>query len=301
MIKYFLIFINYVLLNKMIVFNNVLFLLLMYFLIKYRYKVNRDYIDLDQKTIKQIISENKLEPIIKCKSKKEEIKNLNFTFKMLPKITIEQTQEIKDILNKFGIGTCGPRGFYGTTNKHIELEKLINDEFRTFYEEKISCLCYSNNITGMIFTITTFVRPKHNAFYFKYSNPMILRALHLSKANINEIEVNFLESGFSDEILNLEFKIFVVQAMFLPIKSVKYLKKKGFRIIYVCENIFDIDDYIFLKYVDILFCFLPFNGSFVISLKYAIEFMRLNANAYVFSASLPVFLIQRNIQFIKNL
>ncbi|OQS53602.1 lcb1 [Ecytonucleospora hepatopenaei] len=300
MLKYFFNFMNYVLLNKLIVFNNMLFLLLIYFLIKYRYKVNRDYIDLDEKTINKLISENKLEPIIIDKSKKEEVKNLNFTFKMLPKITTEEIQEIKEILKTFGIGTCGPRGFYGTTNKHIELEKLIIDEFSTFYEEKISCLCYSNNITGMVSTITAFVRPKHNVFYIKHSNPMILRALSLSKAQIHEVGVDFFESSIPTEILNLEFKIFVVQAIFLPIKFVKYLKENGFRIIYVCENIFDIDDFLFLKYSDILFCFLPFNGAFVISPKYAIEFMRLNANAYVFSASLPVFLIQRNIQFIKN-
>lgn len=40
-----------------------------------------------------------------------------------------QLKEIKTVsaeaLNKYGCGSCGPRGFYGTIDVHLELEKAI--------------------------------------------------------------------------------------------------------------------------------------------------------------------------------
>ena len=30
-----------------------------------------------------------------------------------------------DIIRTYGIGTCGPRGFYGTVDVHLDLEKSI--------------------------------------------------------------------------------------------------------------------------------------------------------------------------------
>jgi len=34
-------------------------------------------------------------------------------------------QEAKKALEKYGCGSCGPRGFYGTIDLHLEFEKAI--------------------------------------------------------------------------------------------------------------------------------------------------------------------------------
>ena len=38
-------------------------------------------------------------------------------------------------INKYGVGSCGPRGFYGTIDVHLDLEKCIADFMHT--EESI--------------------------------------------------------------------------------------------------------------------------------------------------------------------
>lgn len=204
------------------------------------------------------------------------------------------------MLEKFSIGTCGPRGFYGTTVHHLCLEKNIVDKYKHFYDCEIDALCYSNNTTGLISTICAFVKPKHNVFCIEFSHPMIYRGIKQSKAQAHFLPHDFLKKPLETSILNLEFKIFVLSAIFIPIEHVKYLKEQGFRIIYVCEDLNDIDDNSFLNYIDVLLVFLPFNGAFVIAQKYIVDYMRLSANAYVFSASLPVFLIERNLQHLET-
>jgi len=40
----------------------------------------------------------------------------------------ERLKEIsRETLRKYGCGSCGPRGFYGTIDKHLEFEKEIAD------------------------------------------------------------------------------------------------------------------------------------------------------------------------------
>ena len=34
-------------------------------------------------------------------------------------------------INKYGVGSCGPRGFYGTIDVHLDLEKRIADFMQT--------------------------------------------------------------------------------------------------------------------------------------------------------------------------
>ena len=34
-------------------------------------------------------------------------------------------------INKYGVGSCGPRGFYGTIDVHLEFEKLVADFMQT--------------------------------------------------------------------------------------------------------------------------------------------------------------------------
>ena len=57
-------------------------------------------------------------------------------------------EEIKEsalsALKKYGVGTCGPPGFYGTLDVHIELEKSIanflNVDAAIIYSQGFSCI-----------------------------------------------------------------------------------------------------------------------------------------------------------------
>lgn len=286
--------------NKLIVFNNCILILLLYVLKKYRYKKNDNVLTLTKKTINQLIKNNKAEPIFTNKTNLLKIKNLNFMHKPLPKISTGELKQLKKVFNSYSIGTCGPRGFYGTTVKHLEFEDTTTAKFQPYFKRKVGSIMFSNSSCGLISTISCFIKPKHNAFCFKYSHPLIFHGLKMSKSTVHEIDCDFFKETFSSNILALEFKIFVIQAVLLPMEHIAYLKKNGFRIIYVCENLYDIDNYDCLQHVDILYLMLPFNGGFAVASDFVIDYMKLSANAYVFSASLPVFLVQRNIQYIKQ-
>ena len=39
----------------------------------------------------------------------------------------KQAGEANEAIKKYGIGSCGPRGFFGTFDAHLNLEKQISD------------------------------------------------------------------------------------------------------------------------------------------------------------------------------
>ena len=47
-------------------------------------------------------------------------------------------------IKKYGVGSCGPRGFYGTVDVHLDLEKDIAEHFGTdgcvVYSDSLACV-----------------------------------------------------------------------------------------------------------------------------------------------------------------
>ena len=64
-----------------------------------------------------------------------------------------QCDEINSILESYGVGTCGPRGFYGTLDIHQHLER----ELAQFFESE-SSIIYSQAFASVSSTIPAFVK-----------------------------------------------------------------------------------------------------------------------------------------------
>ena len=68
-------------------------------------------------------------------------------------------------LNEVGCGTCGPRGFYGTTTDHLVLEKTISDFLGTE-----SAIVYSHHVSTASSVIPAFI--KKDDLVLLRSNPL---------------------------------------------------------------------------------------------------------------------------------
>lgn len=55
--------------------------------------------------------------------------------------SVDIKEKSTEALDKYGVGSCGPRGFYGTVDKHLEFEsaiaKFMGTEVPLFYSTKI--------------------------------------------------------------------------------------------------------------------------------------------------------------------
>jgi serine palmitoyltransferase len=56
-------------------------------------------------------------------------------------------------LNKYGVGSCGPRGFYGTIDAHLQLESCM----ATFLQTDAAIL-YSDGASASTSTIAAFAK-----------------------------------------------------------------------------------------------------------------------------------------------
>jgi serine palmitoyltransferase len=52
-------------------------------------------------------------------------------------------EKVKQTIKKYGVGSCGPRGFYGTIDTHLNLEaafaKWMGMEDAILYSDGIAC------------------------------------------------------------------------------------------------------------------------------------------------------------------
>ncbi|KAL6121652.1 lcb1 [Nucleospora cyclopteri] len=291
--------------NKLLLINQVILIFITYILLRYRYKTKEDVLNLDKRTVYQLIKKNTLESLINNDitehlPKNNELIKINYNNQSQKKddyYNIDKNK-IVEVIRKYGIGTCGPRGFYGTCILHLELENVITSYYinkkESIKQEEKESLFLSNGATGIISTILTFVKSKHNVFIDQNSHPLVKRALKISKATIYEKENLIINVA---EYKKLKFKFIVVDGDLKDFKNLKMYKEKGFRIIY-CSSI--IRKMTVPDYIDVFFSLLPYNGGFAICTKSAIEYMKLTAASYVFSASLPAFLAECNIQAINS-
>jgi serine palmitoyltransferase len=60
-------------------------------------------------------------------------------------------QTAKDALDKYGCGSCGPRGFYGTIDVHLEFEKKL----AAFMGTEVGCLLTSTCRQSVLFDVRT--------------------------------------------------------------------------------------------------------------------------------------------------
>ncbi|TBU07184.1 putative class I/II aminotransferase [Hamiltosporidium magnivora] len=294
--------------------------IILFFLFYFRFKKykNTDLI-LSNKTVEELIEEFIPEEINEI-----EINSKIFDIPSFPSSTLYELADYdfynrinsyvdicSNTIKNYGVGTCGPPGFYGTLDLHLELEKKIAENFGTE-----SSILYSNNFTCINSVITCFCKSKDVIFYYCHSNEAILRGISISKAT----SVYF--NGIED--LNKKIKIFyskkhrnflIVEGLcrntgeIINLQEIIEIKKKYKLRLIVDESLsypllsstgsigyWNVN----IKDVDILMGSLshviPLNGGFSASSSYVVEYQRLSAPSYCFSASLPGFFASAALQ-----
>lgn len=292
-------------------------IIVLYILFKYSYRRKRSDLILTNEQKEKLIRDFKPEPLVDKiypKLLKEPpfmnsslIELADYDFYNLKNL---HKEELIDVIKKYGVGTCGPPGFYGTLDIHLELEKKISQVLGTE-----ASILYSNSFTCINSVITCFCRQTDTVFYHKNSNEAIIRALGITKGssvcytNLEDLENklkqfyqkrrrNFIitEGLFKNtgEITNMiqliklknkyKTRLIVDESLSIPL-----LGKRGISE-YFNTDIKEID--VVIGSLAHVFCG---NGGFASGSLFSVEYQRLSAQSYCFSASMPGFLAKNAI------
>ncbi|KCZ74788.1 hypothetical protein H311_04244, partial [Anncaliia algerae PRA109] len=286
-------------------------LLIIYLILKYGLTKNKEF-KLTEYEVNKIIDDFEPEEIIELNFKEiltYEEKKYELADYDVFNLKNKHRNEIKEIIKKYGIGTCGPRGFYGTLDLHLEIENKISSHYK-----RESAVLYPNAMTCISSVIGCFCKSSDVIFYHKDSNPSILRGieitksksiefnnlidlqdkikLHLSKNSNNFIILEGIYEMTGDILqLNEFIKIreqFKIRIILDESLSFPFLGENGI-FSYYNADVNDVDIIIgsFAHY-------LCSNGGFVISDRTLAEYQRLASSSYCFSASLPAVLTKFN-------
>lgn len=91
-------------------------------------------------------------------------------------------------INKYGVGSCGPRGFYGTIDVHLELEERIAKFMGT--QEAI---LYSYDLATLSSVIPAFANKKDLIIADEGCSYAIQNGCHLSRAKTVYFKHNDVE------------------------------------------------------------------------------------------------------------
>lgn len=213
-------------------------------------------------------------------------------------------KEMKQTIREYGVGTCGPPGFYGTLDIHLDLEKRISVILGTD-----AAMLYSNSFTCINSVITCFCKHGDVIFYHRDSNEAILRGLYASKSITVEFDDGNLEDRLRLYINKKRRNFVIVEGLFrntgqifdlphfielkkkYPLRlivdeslSIPLLSKQGISKFYN-QDIGNID--IIIGSFAHAFCS---TGAFVAGNRHVIDYQRLLAPSYCFSASMPGYL-----------
>ncbi|XP_073025819.1 long chain base biosynthesis protein 1-like [Primulina eburnea] len=217
-------------------------------------------------------------------------------------------------LEKYGVGSCGPRGFYGTIDVHLDCEARIAKFLGT-----TDSILYSYGLSTMFSTIPAFCKKGDIVIVDEGVHWAIQNGLHLSRSTIIFFKHNDMKSLQS----NLEKvthdnkraeklrRYIVVEAIYqnsgqiAPLDEIIKLKEKyRFRVILDESNSIGVlgssgrgltEHYrVPVEKVDIVTAAmghaLATEGGFCTGSARVIDHQRLSSSGYVFSASLPPYL-----------
>ena len=91
-------------------------------------------------------------------------------------------------VRKYGVGSCGPRAFYGTMDVHLELEK----ELASFLQVQDAVL-YSFGFSTLASAIPAYAKASDYIFVDEHCNLAILQGLLASKSRVIKFEHNNTE------------------------------------------------------------------------------------------------------------
>ncbi|GMP74483.1 hypothetical protein CsSME_00031891 [Camellia sinensis var. sinensis] len=217
-------------------------------------------------------------------------------------------------LEKYGVGSCGPRGFYGTVDVHLDCEAKIAKFLGT-----PDCILYPYGLSTMFSAIPAFSKKGDIIVADEGVHWGIQNGLYLSRSTIVYFKHNDMESLQSTlekfTVKNKRAKklrrYIVVEAVYqnsgqiAPLDEIIRLKEKyRFRVLLDESNSFGVlgssgrgitEQYgVPIEKVDIITASmghsLATEGGFCVGSVRVTAHQRLSSSGYVFSASLPPYL-----------
>ncbi|WEL38066.1 aminolevulinate synthase [Encephalitozoon hellem] len=279
-----------------------------YLVVKFRYRSRKDIIIFPQNVIDKLVEEFDPDDLVKNVPSDVMLPSI-YREGMLDlanfdvfELSMENKDEVIEVIRKYGVGTCGPRGFYGTLDIHLDLEETISKEL-----DVEATIVYPNSFTAVCSIISCFCKQQDIVFYHEDSNEAILRGIGLSKSksiefgSVSDLEIklgyfagpkvrNFvIVEGLSRNTGNVvdirtmlrlrdkyKFRIILDESYSIPL-----LNKRG-----VCGM-----NGISLREIDIVigslsagFCS---TGAFATGTYYTVDYQKLSGSSYCFSASMP--------------
>ncbi|XP_057541329.1 long chain base biosynthesis protein 1-like isoform X1 [Amaranthus tricolor] len=228
-------------------------------------------------------------------------------------------------LEKYGVGSCGPRGFYGTIDVHLDCESRIANFLGT-----PDSILYSYGLSTMFSTIPAFCKKGDIIVVDEGVHWGIQNGLHLSRSKIVYFKHNDMKSLESTlEKITIDNKrakqirrYIVIEGVYqnsgqiAPLDEIITLKEKyRYRLLMDESNSFGVlgssgrglTEYygVPTEKIDIITAAmghaLAAEGGFCTGNARVIEHQRLSSSGYVFSASLPPYLASAAISAIDVL
>lgn len=239
----------------------------------------------------------------------------------------ELTVQAKQILREYGVGSCSPPGFYGTSDMHIKLEETIASFLR-----KEACIVYSQGFSTISSVIPAFCKRGDVIVVDSGVNFSIQKGLQLSRSRLywyDHHDMSSLEAVLAH--LNREQarsrkpltrRFIVTEALFesdgsmanLP-RIVELKKKYKFRMI--LDESYSVGtvgptgrglpelQHVNPDDVDIVVGNLAASfataGGFCASTKEIVKHQRINGLSFVFSAAMPVMMANGSTVAIQKL
>ncbi|KAF9192044.1 serine palmitoyltransferase component [Haplosporangium sp. Z 11] len=312
------------------------------YMLSKKYRIDQNHVQLTEKEIDELIAEwqpealvqplsdiqrmelEKTQVIVGAQGPKPKVLStgkslLNFaSSNYLGYITNEDIKKKAiETLHNYGVGSCGPPGFYGTLDVHIDLEKDI-----ARYLGTESAIIYAQGFSTIASVISAFSKRGDIIVVDDGSNFAILKGTQISRSNIKWFKHNdmadlerVLESIRLETLAHkkrpLTRRFIVTEGLFqnygdiAPLDKIMELKHRyKYRVILDESNSFGLlgktgrgltEMYnIPAKDVDMIVGSmantLAAAGGFCAGSKEVVEHQRLSGQAFVFSASIPAML-----------
>lgn len=218
-------------------------------------------------------------------------------------------------LRKYGVGSCGPRGFYGTVDVHLDLEQKLAQ-----YMLMEDAVVYSYGFSTAASAIPAYSKRGDIIFVDECVNFAIQKGLDASRSTIqffkhNDVEhlEQLLRDQYEEDIKNPKKarrtrKFLVIEGIYLnqgdicPLPELIEVCKRYKLRIFIDESVSfgtlgahgrGVTEYygVDLADVDLIMCSMEWTlgtiGGFCVGTSFIVEHQRLSGLGYCFSASLP--------------
>lgn len=240
-----------------------------------------------------------------------------------PRLEMSSLEAVK----KYGVGSCGPRAFYGTMDVHLKLEEELAD-FLNVQE----AVLYSFGFSTIASAIPAYAKHSDIIFVDEYCNFAIQQGIIASRSRIIKFKHNDMKhlQQVIDEISGEQMKMYgkpikkrtflIVEGIYAksgdicPLKELIEIKKKYKIRLFIDEsrsfgtlgsegkgvtqhfnvNINDLD--LIMASLENAFCSY---GGFCAGSTFIIDHQRLAGSGYCFSASLPPLQVQVALESLK--